>query len=449
MTRPPVGSVYRDPKYQTPIVRLTDATRTPNAADGGMLTQCRPEYATMSPWNLVGTLLLIQHDSYFGLYSGEGTFIRNLPFAVNASSEPRWSRKDADTLYFIAGNRLMACHPSTGAVAEVKQFPYGRISGKGEGDLSQDNDRLVLIGDDRFVFIFDATTGQQFSAFDAGARALDSLYIASDGGSFTVTWVGGGIDLFDLNGRLVRRLAVSGSHMDIGRDPRNGEMGLLRTNSNDNPALQNCSNGIEWIPLSDPGRRRCLLPLDWALAVHIGLSDAGVAVIETVEPTPSGNQFRYKDELVLVNLDGTVRSLCSHNSAFRGYESFPKAAISRDGTKILFGSNWGEGGENYMDAYLITLGPTPPPPTPTPTPLTGDALYVAMSQAAPSTGDGKLRTFLTADEWNVVYKQVTGETREMPDPDFYMTIRDAPIKLADWIKKLQRYWQKRKLPAWF
>lgn len=461
MTPPPVGYIYRDPKYQTPIVRLTDAVRTPNAAADRMLTQCRPEYSTPSPWNLDDSRLLIQYDSYFALHDGNGQYLRTLPFAVNASSEPRWSRKNASNLYYISGNTLMACHCDSGTSVVVKRFDgYSRISGKGEGDVAQDHDRLVLCGDDRFVFIFDAVTGQQFSGLDFAGRSLDSLYITPDGSGFTATWVGtGGIGLFDLNGRFVRQLAVSGSHMDIARDPRNGEAGLLRTNSNDNPALANCGNGIEWVPLADPGRRRCILPLNWALAVHIGCSDAGLAVVETVEPSPSASQFPYKNELVLVNLDGTVRPLCTHNSAFRGYESFPKAAINRRGTKILFGSNWGQGGQDYMDAYLINLGPSPTPPTPpaptptpipvppaptppapaptplpTPTILTGAALAAAMSAAAPP---GKIR--LNADEWSEIYRRVSRDTRPLPDPAAYMQKRYAVILLATWLQKTAKY----------
>ena len=40
-----------------------------------------------------GLLLLIQ-QSYFGLYDGNGAFLKALPMEVNASSEPRCSNSD-------------------------------------------------------------------------------------------------------------------------------------------------------------------------------------------------------------------------------------------------------------------------------------------------------------------------------------------------------------------
>ena len=45
------------------------------------------------------TRLVLQHYSYFALYDGAGNYLRDFPFEVHASSQPRWSRTEPAVLY--------------------------------------------------------------------------------------------------------------------------------------------------------------------------------------------------------------------------------------------------------------------------------------------------------------------------------------------------------------
>jgi len=356
----------------------------PNNADGsGFLAWCTPDYATVSNWRLDNKQFFLIHQSYSALYDAvTGLYLKDLPFVISSSSEPRWSRKLPTILYFLNGNVLMATNvDSAAAPFPVRAFPeYQKISGLGEGDLCQDlYDRMALCGGDvnadgqivpREIFIYDAVSEQRSAPVQVNNRPVDSTYITPDGKKLTITWKDGrgSIDLFDWNGTRLRQLAVSGSHMDVGRD-RSGDEVLYRTNSNDVPGLPNCPNGIEKVRLAD-GRRTCLLPLDWGLAVHVSAPGPGniedVVLVETYGDLSL--TVPHANELLLVAADGSgVIPLCKHRSNTSDYMGMPLASIRRDGKQIVFRSNWGEPADNYGDVYLINRGdppPSPPPPSP-------------------------------------------------------------------------------------
>ena len=57
-----------------------------NNAVPGILTFVSTEYPTASPFNSDNTRLLLQHQGYFGVYDGAGTYLNDLSFAANAST---------------------------------------------------------------------------------------------------------------------------------------------------------------------------------------------------------------------------------------------------------------------------------------------------------------------------------------------------------------------------
>jgi hypothetical protein len=76
----------------------------------------------------------------------------------------------------------------------------------------------------------------------------------------------------------------------------------------------------------------------------------------------------YTDELLQVKLDGSgVLRLAHHRSRPQNSYSWqPKNTVSRDGTRLLYSSNFGLSGKNgnsieYADTYLILLAPPTPP----------------------------------------------------------------------------------------
>src|SRR5262249_37650821 len=211
----------------------------------------------------------------------------------------------------------------------------------------------------------------------------------------TVTWVTNGngtrytgIELFDRNMNFQRQLAHAGGHMDVTND-LNGDEVLLWVASGDPQPLTNCKAGVVKIRLSDAAQT-CVWPADWSMGVHVSApDDSGWVFIENYvpsDPIPPTGWLTYTNEILQVKLDGSeIRRLAHHRSRpLNSYEYQPKTSASRDGTKIVFGSNYGLQKilgypSLYGDAYMIDVDTSgsainySPPSTTTSTPASTPA----------------------------------------------------------------------------
>ena len=387
---PALGSSYVDPVFATSVKRLSDSMNMTDNAGSGGLTWVSTEYSTASPFNSNASRLILQHNSYFGLYDGSGAYLGDLPFAVHASTEPRWSRTDPNVLYYVSGNQLVRLDVASGATSLVHQFgEYSQISGRGESDISGDGDHFVFAGDNRYVFVYEISTDTKGPTLDTAGQAFNNLYIAPDN-SVAIGWLPTGtarftgVELFNRDMVFQRQLAHAIGHMRLTRDT-NGDDVLVWNNSDDPSPLANCQNGIVKVRLSD-AQQTCLLQLDWSLAVHITAADGdGWAIVETYAPSDpfpqSAAWATYSNEIVRVSLDGSeTRRLLHHRSRpLNSYSYQPRATVSRDGSKLVFTSNFnlpsilGYPAE-YSDVYLVAVtpasapGPNLQPETPTPVP---------------------------------------------------------------------------------
>jgi hypothetical protein len=368
---PAAGQSYIDPVFGTAIRRISDAHTRPNAANVGNLAFIANEYSTMSPFNEGSSRLILQHQSYFGLYDGDGRYLRDLPFEISASTEPRWSRHDPNLIYYLQGNRLKGYDVASGAQAVVRTFSeYAKVGSRGESDICSDGDHFVLVGDDREIFVYELSTDRKGPVLDASGHGFDSVYIAP-GDQVIVSWNAtgsgalAGIELYDRDMRFLRQLAAVNGHKDVARDT-DGEAVLLWINAADPQAPADCPNGVVKIRLAD-AQRTCLLSLDWSLAAHVSAPDAGdwffVSTYAPADPNPLlGDWRRHGNEVLQVRLDGSeVRRLAHHRSRpLNDYWYTPRAAVSRDGSRLVYTSNHGLPsilgyGSYYADTYLIDL----------------------------------------------------------------------------------------------
>jgi len=371
MLPPAAGQTYVDPVFGTTISRITDAVHTADAESSGNLTWIENEYSTVAAYNGNNSHFILVHESYFGLYAGNGSFLRNLPFEISASSEPRWSRKDNVTLYYHVANMLKSYNVSTGQISVVHTFTqYASISGRGEADLSQDGDHMVLVGDNRYIFVYQLSTKHQYHVFETGGRAFDSVMITPQN-NVIVSWdVSGNVrytgqELFNFNMGFLRQVGHSDGHKDTTVDS-NGDEVVVWTNSND-PQPIACQNGIVKIKLRDASQL-CLQPLDWSLAVHITAPDRNsTAFFDTYAPSDpqpgTSGWVPYTNELLQIGLSGTTAPyrIAHHRSQPRdSYLYQPKMTVSRDGTKLLYASNFDlqqleSYPTDYADAYMIAV----------------------------------------------------------------------------------------------
>jgi hypothetical protein len=402
-TPPSSGGTYVDPVFGTTIKRVTNALGTANADQGGNLTWIESEYSTANAFNNDNSKFILLHQSYFGLYAGDGTFIGSLPMEINSSSEPRWGRNDLVTLYYHSGHMLKSYNVASGNIKVVHLFSeYTSISGNGEMDMSLDGDHMVFAGDNRYIFVYQISADKKFSVFDTGGRGFDSLYITPQN-KVIVSWYPAGSvrftgqELFDTNMNFLRQVGHADGHKHLTKDTNGAEV-LIWTNSADPQPIANCQNGIVKILLSDASQT-CLTQLDWSLAVHITAPDGnGYAFVETYAPSDpmpgSSGWTTYTNELLQVKLDGSGVSarLAHHRSQPRdSYLYMPKMTVSRDGSRILYGSNFDlqkvDGyTTNYADTYMILLNGTlaAPAGSTTTSPATATSSTVRYEQTDPS-----------------------------------------------------------------
>ena len=409
---PAVGGTYVDPVFGSTVKRISNALGMTNADGGGRLTWVTDEYSTMSPFNSDNSRILLVHQSYFGLYDGNGVYLRDLPLEISASSEPRWSRADNHTIYYVYGNQFKTYDISSGAMKIVHTFgEYSAIGGMGESDISFDGDHFVFAGDSRYVFVYRISTDTKSPVFDAGGKALDSIYITPNN-NVILSWIASGTvrytgqELFDANMNFLRQVGRADGHKDVTLDT-NGDEVLVWTNSNDPQPI--CNNGIVKIRLAD-GQQTCLASFDWSLAVHISAPDnSGFVYVETYAPSnpnPPSGWVAYTNELLQIKLDGSqVLRLAHHRSRPYQTDTYnwqPKMSTSRDGSRVVYGSDYdlqtldGYAAE-YSDVYLIVVGgpstaatlPAPPPvapPTPAPAATATVVRYEQNNPAVQLTG---------------------------------------------------------------
>ena len=366
---PAAGSSYTDPVFGTSIRRLSNAPVSSDHAAGGILPWVMNEYSTMSAFNSLNSRFILQHGSYYGLYGSNGNYLGDLPFEIHASAEPRWSRTNANLLYFVNGNQLKRYNVVTGDLSVERTFTeYGSISGHGESDIAFTGDKLVFAGDDRYVFVYDAVAHQKSAVLDtAGHGGWDALYLTPDG-NVLVSWYDQGagrfrgVELFNSNLVFQRQVMPVGGHMDVTRDGSGAEVAVWASSADPAPL---CDNGVVKVRLAT-GAQSCLLSLDWSLGIHVSCPDnAGFCLVGTYtpsDPVPGPGWPAYTNELLRVPLDGsaTERLLHHRSRPFDGYNYMPRASVSRDGSRLLFSSNYGLQAQQtlldeYSDAYLVVL----------------------------------------------------------------------------------------------
>jgi hypothetical protein len=422
---PSAGGSFVDPVFGTTIKRVTNAMGTVNADQGGNLMWIENEYSTMSAFNSDNSKFILVHQSYFGLYDGDGTFLYSLPLEINSSSEPRWSRANNGILYYHYANQLKTYTVATGALTVIHTFTeYSAISGTGESDISADGDHFVFVGDGGQIFVYQISTGEKFTVLNTGSKGFDSTYITPHN-EVVVSWLTSGTtrytgqELFDINMNFLRQLSHADGHKHLTTDT-NGDEVLIWTNSDDPAPIANCQNGIVKIRLADAAQT-CLLQLSWSLAVHITAPDGnGTAFVDTeapANPQPGTSAWvPYTNELLQVKLDGSGTTRWAHHRSFpvNSYNWQPKLTVSRDGTHMLYASDFDlsqiDGNPTqYGDTYMIVFpasktttgttttgtgssgtstgtGTTPSAPPTTTTTTTTTAVYQQNSNAVTYTG---------------------------------------------------------------
>jgi len=410
---PARGQSYVDPTFGCTVTRLTDASS--EVWSGSFYLPLNHGYATVSPFNA--------NDSYLMLADGWNRhFVTDVTgnIVVSTSNMPTanntwflWDAMNASVFYYTNGNSLMKGTISGSSVASstVHQFSeYAAVNFMDETDVSQDGAHVVIVGGDTSgsspenVFVYNFVTNTKGAVYTTGCTGsvgapnngcLHKLIQTPDN-NVIIQFAGDGSGTEQGNrlwsgGPLVA-LQNATNHLDAGYDLNGNAVYVEVGNSAVLPGLTNpCPSGwgLDVRQIYIPMSAVCLL--DQVPGWHVGYRGnaqqpwAGLSFFDGGRtPSPewfdnasnyaaptSSNWQLYEDEILAVRIDANNNSNYVYRLAraySRGNEDFyatPRAAISRDGRYIAFGSNmaYAHGGcpANFQsstgctDVYLIKV----------------------------------------------------------------------------------------------
>ena len=361
MARPGYLQASAVPGLSTSIMRISD-----RAVFGGSARVYRHFYSKRQPWNSDGTRLLLAHENTAYLLDGKSfKFLQ----AFTPWSDPVWSSTNPDILYGVASSPggLIEYHVSTKSYRVIQSFPeWGATTiGVGEGNISDDNRYVALVGVTSTgvdVLVYDITNQRTVSrrAFPGPitlGRDIDWVGI-SPSGKYVVVCLNGTTkahDVYDSQTMAFLRRLTPGSvtHGDLGYD----------TAGNEVLVTQNGSNAISSIRLADGVSRQEMSATAMASNQHISCRNSarhGYCYVSTYSDVWGVTQFMYR-EIFALKLDGssTVERFSQSFAAALPvndlqYDRQAQGVPSRDGSQVIFSSDWGDASSSAIIYDYVT-----------------------------------------------------------------------------------------------
>lgn len=380
---PQPGASYVDPVFGTRVTRVTRAS-----LDNG-----RHEYSRFDPLNADRSLVILGPERR-GIYRTSHLPWNGRPPVreLGDFDEPRWDPKDPRTLWFTREKRLLRLDVATGKETLVKDFARDprlkaaladpkawRITMKDEGEPSQDFRwwAFFVQGGEAVdyrmlhMFTWDRGTGAVLghTPIAPDERELDWIGMSSLGNRVLIGGLhdnGGrlqGLTMADRELTRFHRLDYTTAHSDVGLDVRGAEVVVMQNTRTDHvdliplswqtrPILENGGSydGTGRTPLvrlfaSDES------PHGLVSGVHLSANRAGWCVVSThLEYADAGRNW-LDNVLLLVRLDqGPPHAwyLAQVFSTRGDYWDESHATLSRDGSSVLWATNWGGRGVFLM-----------------------------------------------------------------------------------------------------
>ena len=394
LSEPVLGKPFFEPQFGTILTRITNRSKI------------RHEYSRFDPFNTdKSMIILIDTDSggfmVFRTHGPDYAAKQNLVARIEWR-EPRWDPKDPRRLWGFDEFKIVTLDTATGQTTVVKDFVQDPVLGKiiksepdlfqittkDEGEPSQDFRfwALALQGSQdeyrlRHLICWDRDqdkilghmplTADEAGPIDwVGMSPLGTWVIVggdSDGGRKTA-----GLNITDPGFAEWHNLAVSTAHSDVGLDSHGREIMVMQNTATDH---------IDLIPL-DPktssvtspggyasGLVRPLVrlfyssddPAGFSGGVHISCNAPGYCVVSTYYE-PGAPEKNWLDRtIILLKLDPDKPKawyLAKVHNTTGAYWEETQAAISRDGSRIVWASNWGKDpGKQQVFVLELTMPP--------------------------------------------------------------------------------------------
>jgi pectate lyase len=342
--RPGYLSPITDPVFNTTVIRVSDQGAPFNSSQQ-RLSQI---YAKNQPWNSDGTRVMLNWSYPAAVLDGTTFAFRRW---VNQPSESMWLNTDPRYTIGVSGNSLVRLEVDADITSTLKVFSeYDSITlGDYEGNLSRDDKWMAMIGKkgaNREIFVYDMVNQVVTARLNFGNGTINNTAMSQSGNYVTVQWgVDGsgnrqGIEVFDRSLNRLRQVSVrGGTHHDLGYDANGQEVIVVTSDTSAALNMRRLSDGVttELIPAEK-----------MSYNIHIScrnINRPGWAYIS--EFRGDVDVVRANTQLVMaVKLDGsgTVENFAhEHRSDVYAYERAAMAVPNRDGSKVMFASDWGDG----------------------------------------------------------------------------------------------------------
>ena len=347
--RPGYLTPVKEPTFGTTMMRITDA-----AALGA--SGVSHAYSKVQPWNKDGTLFVM------GPYLLDGN-----TYAIKSKTFPRvgnmrWSYLDPNTIFGFGGGRAVRINASTEqstTIASYTEYPWGSAPGNGlgfgEGNISWDDTYAALAtqgaGGELVIKVLNLKTGSFESSKTfpiTNGDDIDWVSMSPSGRYVVVLWRAGDLGVVSYDRVTLNKVAnvfPYAAHGDLGYDMAGNEVAVQvvcggdPNRSRSSVMMSRLDNGTQTVALS---------PFPGNYCGHISTRNVdrrGWAYLTDGGPT---------GEIYAVKLDssGTVERFAHTRTTASTYEAQAKSAVSPDGTKVVWTSDWGTAGGEVHD-YVV------------------------------------------------------------------------------------------------
>jgi hypothetical protein len=387
--RPALFASFLDSAYATCFQRITEDPLTPGVG------RPTPIHAALQAWNADQTRILLASGDV--LRSPSWAHETTLPPAV-AAGAPRWSPIDRDRLLYMEGNALKAYDLFAGTSLTLHTFgEYTALDASSAyHDVSRDGRFLVLhgwrggVGDmaQSDIFIYDLAIDRKGTVRPGSSPTMGTMQDAliSPRGTFVmIQWSGTGLDplpmlqAFDSSMVAAGQTAPGSGSFDVTVDVDGSEW-VVRFASDARSGIQGdyvvkyrVPDGLDRLVGGDASGGDTLCT--WARQLgggHVSgrALDVGYVIASADHVPPFGTSARrpFTHEIVKIYLDSSPSSphierladtrsdaLFAGGSCDPGVvvTAQPNATVSRDGTRLLWGSTWDR--VCRSDAYVMDI----------------------------------------------------------------------------------------------
>lgn len=366
LERPPLYAELSDPTFGVKITRVSDRKQV-NGVE-----RLRHYYAKRNPFNAdESRALLISSDGYNWVYDTENWKpIGSLPLQ-SSDAEVHWHPEDTNKIFLMDFgsnyniSRMYWLNVKSGQknlLLDLEKEGFIAASGMMEGNPDKAMSVYAVAGKTQkdgkkmAMALVDINAGKIIAKKEVDPLWVSDWISVSPSGKYVVVMGKSRTRILDRQLNVLHALPEgSYGHGDLCLMPSGRE--ALVFDGADFQLNGDRNINIAWL---DNGEIEIGTRIGWGATPHVScrnLDFPGWALISTQGGNSWRNDYPNLDfQVFWLKLDGSgqVRRLAHHRSSREdgGYFAEQHAVTNRDGTKILFASNWGG---DEVDEYLIQL----------------------------------------------------------------------------------------------